>query len=842
MQPRQLYYYFNGQQVGDVGNEGPSDLDYGALQRRQNLIPKAHNPFTWGRQPYASFGAEYDPINGQSSASRYVVQTGDTLQSIASGAWGDASLWYLLAEANGLNGSEPLIAGQTLTLPGNVYSVHNSSETFRVYDPNKAMGDVQPSQIKPTGDNGCGATGQILMVIVAIVVMIVAWEAAPVLADFFAGVFGGSQVAVGATAIAQAGTVAVGATAQVAGAVAAGAVIGAGASVVNQAVAVAVGAQEEFSWNAVAMGAISGAVTAGLSEIPQVNGFFNSFGPLAGAARGLAGNALSQGVALSTGLQSRFDWTSLAVAGVVSGVSGLVGAGLGRFATSPSGRMAVDVAAGIAGGVAGAGARSVLTGTDFGDNLRAVLPDVIASTIGNAILAGAAQLASKDVGTWAKDGQDPTGDLVDEAMASTYSTGEAVGTSFSVGSQSISNDDTQPDKSSLTAEIEQGGGVRDEENVVMPVSEEDNLLILAAWSPTARNIHSQRLRAQARGIYEPRIQLEDSEYEKGLNYTIQTNNGQYINETVFPEAGKYLEIFIRNFEPKFKPVYPATLRPVAREIYWGSVNPSDGRYTAEYVSYLAEYAANTYDNLTVSLMRPPPLYERTSTEAKSFTIADAAGRRATAILLRPRGTDGGQARAVLLPRSGSPPGAIGRSRFQSWDAFAKALLGAYQAGYEKGDARWASLSPEERAATSKRHPNTQKGSFLDEAGRAAAREFVRSEGLREGPKESVQIGRRLYNQARTQYVMPDVYVPAAGFLADGSVSRKTLSLNRGQLRNMQTFSGTNSIIVVRPSTLGGSYPLIGPGHNWNAMNRPTTAPPPRSPASQPPPVVVQRTR
>lgn len=51
---------------------------------------------------------------------------------------------------------------------------------------------------------------------------------------------------------------------------------------------------------------------------------------------------------------------------------------------------------GAAGALAGAATRSLIDGTDFGDNILATLPDVIGSTIGNAIGAKiAAQTADK---------------------------------------------------------------------------------------------------------------------------------------------------------------------------------------------------------------------------------------------------------------------------------------------------------------------------------------------------------------------------------------------------------------------------------------------------------------
>jgi nucleoid-associated protein YgaU len=40
---------------------------------------------------------------GQNS-SNYVVRAGDTFAGIAKTVWGDSSLWFLIADANGLSG------------------------------------------------------------------------------------------------------------------------------------------------------------------------------------------------------------------------------------------------------------------------------------------------------------------------------------------------------------------------------------------------------------------------------------------------------------------------------------------------------------------------------------------------------------------------------------------------------------------------------------------------------------------------------------------------------------------------------------------------------------------
>jgi nucleoid-associated protein YgaU len=61
--------------------------------------------------PYADFDQSVDPVNsyGQGSGGGdYTVRAGDTLQSLALMFFGDQSLWYRIAEANGLSGGAAL--------------------------------------------------------------------------------------------------------------------------------------------------------------------------------------------------------------------------------------------------------------------------------------------------------------------------------------------------------------------------------------------------------------------------------------------------------------------------------------------------------------------------------------------------------------------------------------------------------------------------------------------------------------------------------------------------------------------------------------------------------------
>ncbi|OFA06690.1 DUF4214 domain-containing protein [Duganella sp. HH101] len=272
-------------------------------------------------------GSMYQPLNAAALTappSSYSVQSNsETLQSIAQAIWGDAKLWYLIADANGKNADQALKAGEILRIPSRVNTVHNDYSTFKPYNASDAIGNTAPALPPPTHGGGCGVVGQIVMVVVAVVVTaITAGTLGPVMA----------------------------------------AALG---SIASQVVGNAIGAQDGFSWKGVALAAVSAGMTEGVSSLATPSGMLSSIsgeGWQAVAARAAVSNAATQGVANITGLQHGFSWASVAASAAGAVVSSQVSSYLGnsesfRQLTDGFTKYANTAASNFAGGLTTAVAR-----------------------------------------------------------------------------------------------------------------------------------------------------------------------------------------------------------------------------------------------------------------------------------------------------------------------------------------------------------------------------------------------------------------------------------------------------------------------------------------------------
>ncbi len=183
-----------------------------------------------------------------------------------------------------------------------------------------------------------------------------------------------------------------GALGNLGGAIAAGAFSGAVGSTASQAVGVATGIQDKFSWNQVALAAISAGATKGLSRLKLFGGagahateaaqqthlLNNAPGLIQQAGLAMSVSIITQGIGVATGMQKEFSWAGVAGAGVGAALGGWVGRHVGGNVGA--------ILASSADAIGNAATRSLIEGSDFGDNIIAALPSVIGNAPANGLI------------------------------------------------------------------------------------------------------------------------------------------------------------------------------------------------------------------------------------------------------------------------------------------------------------------------------------------------------------------------------------------------------------------------------------------------------------------------
>ena len=313
----QNYYYADGKAIGSQGELSDADFDY-----------------------------NYTPVNESYPAvtpSAYVVSSGDNLQSIALAVYGDASLWYIIADANALRSDADLIAGQTLKIPNSISNINNNSDTFKPYNAGEIIGDTTPTlpdAPPPPKKDKCGGFGAILVIIVTIVVTI---------------------YTAGAAAAAGYGKIA-------------SAVIGAAAgNIAGQVAGNVVGIQDGFDFKSFATSVLTAGLTAGVADTT----FFKNLGDV---GKAVVKNLIGQGVRVVTGQQDGFDFKGFASAVISAPISSAIGKELGGANYEPGKDFLKDFTINFAQGAASEVVRIAVNGGG-----KFEFANVAASSFGTAL-------------------------------------------------------------------------------------------------------------------------------------------------------------------------------------------------------------------------------------------------------------------------------------------------------------------------------------------------------------------------------------------------------------------------------------------------------------------------
>jgi hypothetical protein len=580
-------------------------------------------------------------------------------------------LWYKIAEANGLSGSQLLAAGTTLRIPAAVTNIHNNASTFQVHDINRAMGDLDPTAPKPQAAqqarhrNQCGMFGALFVTAFGVALSFILPPIAPAL-----------------------------------GPVVSGALTAATANVLTQGFAVATGIQDKFNWKGVALGALGGGVAGGLSNAIGGGTLLGSK-LLTDAARGALGSAIAQGIGVATGLQDKFDWAGVATAGLGAAAGGVMSRSLllkpgadGKLTGTPNawntprgaGFLAAMTAADA---LSQATARSLVEGTSFGDNVLRALPSAIGNTIGNALgqALTAPKLAPK------------------ESRSPAYGETPAPEDVIATGQKEL-----VPDVYFLAD------------------GEQPEFLLAGGRNPRAR---------------------------------MGGNGGPPLLD---PRTGQVLGV----------PVFNGPLGPVLApfDSFLDITGPAN--------RLQAGLLDRERQNILTELGRLDPTWRHPGSirapgpESLQAMLSDVTFLRTERAFMRYR-------------------------RLGDTAPLAQETLRVYQDFVDQGYSQAMSLHQSGRLRIPRGWNLHQAvGSYTDSYARGRLRQWYGHHGVTEGPLRDVAVNRRLYNEAEGSYRIPDVRV--GGVVFDATLSPK--NINTPQVRGYLATPSTRSVVIVRPRAMG----------------------------------------
>lgn len=278
----------------------------------------------------------------QDQIDAYIVKAGDDLETIAAQIYGDSSLWFLIADANGItdkNDSSQLHTGQRLIIPALATKQHQTDKTKPVLNSDQLLGDLSPMFWFPVlGQSNALASQRkphtlfkkIAVAAVAVVATVLAAAAFATLA----GVIGVS-LGTGLGGAFQLGmkVLAGKAMESMLGSFAAGFAAGVTGNLASQGLARWLGLQKEVNLKGSLISGLSTAASAsllhGLNSSEAYNRLvekFNKISPksfsLISAAEMMEQDAVSQGVSLALQNHQHFNWYTFGAKSVLAGFGG----------------------------------------------------------------------------------------------------------------------------------------------------------------------------------------------------------------------------------------------------------------------------------------------------------------------------------------------------------------------------------------------------------------------------------------------------------------------------------------------------------------------------------------
>jgi large repetitive protein len=317
------------------------------------------------------------------------AQQGETLQSLAQRVYGNSSLWYVLADANGLSDPDgQLIAGTQLNTPKVTVS-NNDANTFRPYDPGEAIGPTSPGlpYITPPPKKSCNVLALVLVIIVAVVVTTFTAGALAAPAGASIGSIFSTGAAVLTGSAVTAGTIGIGTAI---GAAAVGGFVG---SIASQVVGKALGVVDKISLRSAFASGLTAGLTAGIGGTGIIKELAGA-GKYAHIARGAitagVGGVTSYAANRAAGIDVSFSWKSIAASAVTGAITAAIAPGIASVIDSEFGQ---DLAKNFIGGVVGAHARKAF-GVGGPIDYGSIALDAFGNALANAAVGALSRIGS----------------------------------------------------------------------------------------------------------------------------------------------------------------------------------------------------------------------------------------------------------------------------------------------------------------------------------------------------------------------------------------------------------------------------------------------------------------
>ncbi|WP_131764366.1 RHS repeat protein [Legionella drozanskii] len=341
----------------------------------------------------------------QDNLGTYIVQAGDSLDGIALQVYGDSSLWYLIADSNGITDRQPsqLHNGQRITIPPVATRQHHNDGTRRIISGAELIGDTSatlptPSlpSTTPTPVSQRRKSPSLFKKIAIAAITVIATVLAAAAFGALAGVIGASLSGGLGGALHLGMKVLAGQALGMTGSLAAGFAAGLAGNLAGQGLANILGLQKGIKLKGSLISGFSTAASAGLLQglnssaaFTNLLGKFDKLSPagfsFSTAAQMMGEDAVSQGVSLALQNHQHFSWSELGARGILGGVAGSKS---GRTVTQSLERRLGEAGGSIIHSELRALTTDVLQTAMNGENLNAtqVLSDNLGSAIGNGFI------------------------------------------------------------------------------------------------------------------------------------------------------------------------------------------------------------------------------------------------------------------------------------------------------------------------------------------------------------------------------------------------------------------------------------------------------------------------